>query len=239
MITPVSVKCRSCDNPFFTTEKRINDGRGKYCSRKCLYSNFYKKYNYRGNQYTIVGLAKLANIPKTAMTQRIEKHGYTVEKAVNEPYRAKHGMSKDRFYRIWWGMLQRATTNNKNSRLYKFYAGKGIGISEEWKNFLSFKEDMYEKYIESVAKNGEKNTTIDRIDNSKGYSKSNCRWATINQQVDNRSTTRKYRYTYNGKKISMPELVEVSKLPRPTLFARINKYGWSIDKAISVPIKNY
>lgn len=60
---------------------------------------------------------------------------------------------------------------------YPNYGAKGIKVCAEWKDFRFFLKDM-----------GERPTgmTLDRIDNSKGYFKENCRWATRKQQTDNR-----------------------------------------------------
>lgn len=75
----------------------------------------------------------------------------------------------------------------KNQDNFKYYGGKGIEVV--WKNYKDFKNDMYESYLEHLRLFGHKNTTIDRINNSKNYCKENCRWATAKEQVSNRSNT--------------------------------------------------
>jgi hypothetical protein len=67
---------------------------------------------------------------------------------------------------------------------YRWYGAKGITV--EWKSYQEFKKDMYESYLEHLKQHGHKQTTIDRIDANKNYSKENCRWATWKVQVANK-----------------------------------------------------
>lgn len=70
--------------------------------------------------------------------------------------------------------------NNPNNKRYVDYGGRGIKMCDRWngKNgYKNFLEDMGEK---------PKGMTLDRIDNNKGYSKENCRWATYEQQSLNK-----------------------------------------------------
>lgn len=92
-----------------------------------------------------------------------------------------HNLSHHPLYRVYWGMKNRC--ENPTSDHYKLYGGRGIKIY--WKDFISFFSDMSTGY--------KKGLTIDRIDNDKGYSKANCRWATSKEQMRNLRNNIKYK----------------------------------------------
>lgn len=133
---------------------------------------------------------------------------------------------RERLYTILAGMKQRCYyPKNKE---YKSYGGKGITVCEEWLNYESFKRWA----IENGYNDG---LTIDRIDNTKGYCPSNCRWVSAKEQSLNRTDNR--RLEFNGCKLTMVEWADKLGISIQTLSNRINTYGWSVERALTEPVK--
>jgi transcriptional regulator with XRE-family HTH domain len=120
----------------------------------------------------------------------------------------KHGRSKSREYKAWVNMQQRC--DNPKTNHYKDYGGRGIAYCDKWKTFEGFFEDM------GKCPDG---LTIERIDNNKGYSKDNCKWATYKEQAKNKRNTQKF----DG--ITLTDWSEKTGIKYATLLFRVRKYG--------------
>lgn len=86
-----------------------------------------------------------------------------------------HALTGTKEHRIWRNMLNRCT--NPNVPAWPNYGGRGITVCKRWENFEHFLSDM------GHCPSG---LTLDRRDNSKGYSPGNCRWADRKTQNQNR-----------------------------------------------------
>ncbi len=120
----------------------------------------------------------------------------------------RHGMVGPRTYKSWRKMKERC--NRKKSPSYKNYGGKGIGYDPRWELFTNFYADMGD------CPSG---FSIDRIDNTKGYSKDNCKWSDSTEQ--NRNTSRV--------KLDMDKVRNIrsarASSPDTTLKELANEYG--------------
>ena len=138
----------------------------------------------------------------------------------------KHGESRTRLYAIWGGIKER--TKNPNNCNYDKYGKKGIKMCADWEDYENFK-------TWALASGYANNLSIDRKDNTKGYSPENCRWVTLQEQ--NRNTTRNAIFLYKGERKTLCEWAEIAGINYQTLSARIHKLGWNIEKALETPVK--
>ena len=67
---------------------------------------------------------------------------------------------------------------NPKSRAWKHYGERGIKVCKRW--------DKYENFLADMGRRPSPDHSLDRINNDRDYKPSNCRWATMKQQSNNR-----------------------------------------------------
>lgn len=137
--------------------------------------------------------------------------------------RKTHGMSQSTEYKIWKDMRKRCL-NHKNKE-YHNYGGRGIKVCSRWSDFNNFYLDM------GARPPGH---TLDRIDVNGDYSPENCRWATHEQQSENKRNN--HIIIYNGKPTILRDVAEICGIHFTTIIKRLNA-GWSVEDATSVKPK--
>lgn len=188
-----------------------NDKRGQpYWLCKC---NCGKEKNIRGSSLWNSVTKSCGCLSREKTIERLIIHGHCRGR-------------KTRIYYVWRNMIDRCT--NYNRKDYQNYGGRGIVVCERWRKFENFLEDMDE-----VSKGHQ----IDRIDNNKGYYKENCRWVT--SKINNRNKRNNHSITYDGKTQCLAAWAEELNIPKSTLRDRIFKFNWSVEKAITTPVRKW
>ena len=123
-----------------------------------------------------------------------------------------HGLTGTRIYRVWQNMQNRCT--NEKCEAYHRYGGRDISVCDEWNEFENFRDWANDSGY-SVE------LSLDRIDNDKGYSPENCRWADQRTQSNNRSSNNVVEF--HGIRHTVAEWARLFRVPYTTLQSRLRK----------------
>jgi hypothetical protein len=129
-------------------------------------------------------------------------------KACGRKWQNKSG---SRLYYSWRSMRARCRDGHKN------YGARGIKVCRAW-------DESYDVFFHWAMGAGYRaGLTIDRIDNDKGYQPSNCRWITLQEQLNNQR--RNVRIEHNGITRTIAEWCDLLSVPKTRVYKRWQAHG--------------
>lgn len=129
----------------------------------------------------------------------------------------RHGMYGTPTYKSWSEMKSRCDHPERSSGNYK-----DVSYCERWSMFENFFEDMGER---------PDGTSLDRINPHGNYEPSNCRWADIITQENNRRNN--VHYDIDGERLTLSQIARKYDISRSNLANKIYILKWSMDEAVS------
>lgn len=139
-------------------------------------------------------------------------------KALNTTHGAC-SVGKTKMYFIWRAMICRCT-NPKNKNFHQ-YGGRGITVCDEWLH-------DYARFLNDIGERPTDKHTLDRKENHLGYSKENCRWASMEEQQNNKRTNR--LFIINGHQYTASQVAKTFQVEH--IYQRLHR-GWSIEKILN------
>lgn len=125
---------------------------------------------------------------------------------------------------LWVQMRQRC--ENPNSPRYADYGGRGIGVCDRWSTFQSFVDDMGSRPSPLH--------TLERIENNGNYEPNNCRWATRQEQSQNKRNC--IYVTLGESRLTLKAACRELSLPYKSIHRRMTVLGWDAERALNTPV---
>lgn len=127
----------------------------------------------------------------------------------------------------WYGMMRRCYTTDRPD--YYHYRKMNIVVCDKWLN-------SFDDFALWSLNNGvDMDLSLDRIDNNKGYSPSNCRWT--DRYAQNNNSSQNVIVRYNGEEKTIGELAQEYGIKYNTLYHRIVTSKWPIEKALNTKVR--
>lgn len=139
---------------------------------------------------------------------------YSREKAKQRA--TKHGESHSAPEYVAWYEMQKRCLDEKNHK-YSIYGARGITICDRWLN-------SYENFLADMGRRPSPKHSLDRIDVNGNYEPSNCRWASVKEQANNRRDN--IHITWNGVTKTLSQWAESTGIKYATIRWRFHA-GWS------------
>lgn len=120
-----------------------------------------------------------------------------------------HGLTGTPRYVLWQSMMKRC--NTPTCKEYPNYGGRGIKVCKRWLKFENFNRDLPPRPSAQHS--------LERVNNARGYSAKNVKWAT--RQEQNRNTRVNIFIRVKGKRMLLIEAAELYGLKYQTVYMRL------------------
>jgi hypothetical protein len=131
----------------------------------------------------------------------------------------------NRLLNIWRAMHNRCY--NANHKSYLYYGGRGIAVDAAWHG-----KEGYQAFLRDMGECPE-GGTIERVNNDANYGPLNCRWASREEQSNNKRNNK--FYTAYGKTQTLAMWAKELGCTSHGIRLRI-KHGMSLEEAVTKPI---
>ncbi len=154
---------------------------------KCI--GHIHKHLHKNRVKLYVMQCQICGRKKEMLSSTIRRKAGTTHKACGKGFKTKDPI----FYRRWQAM--RTRTTNENYHAANRYSKRNIH-SNEFRYFIDFYDKMYKSYKQLADVIGSENTSLERIDNNKPYSTTNCIWIHKKDQPKHTSRTVTFEATF-------------------------------------------
>jgi hypothetical protein len=118
----------------------------------------------------------------------------------------------------------KARCEDPTSTSYQHYGARGVRVCKRWL-------DSFENFLADMGEPPSPAHTIDRLRGKGHYDPGNCRWATMQEQQNNRSNN--HHLTAFGKTQTLEQWARETGFEHKTILGRL-KLGWTIEKALTL-----
>ena len=130
-------------------------------------------------------------------------------------------------YRTWQNMLGRCYSPTDIS--FRNYGARGIVVCDRWR-------ESFEAFLSDMGPRPDGRYSIERVDVNGNYEPENCKWIPLREQHRNRRDS--VYVEFWGQKVLLRELADEIGMSYSAIASRL-KIGWSVEKAVSEPIRKH
>ena len=177
---------------------------------------------WNGEERSLKSLAREFGFPPMTLSWRLNKLGWSLERALTTPCtrtKLDTPSRQSRAYQAWCSAKKRCYS--KTHPAYARYGGRGIRIADVWK-------DDPAQFIRDMGEPGP-GQSLERKDNDGPYSAENCKCADHKEQNNNRRTN--VLVSAHGKTQTSAQWCNETGVDKGTLSWRLRQ-GWNPEEAI-------